>query len=255
MGTAEGPPADKAGGRISQAVTGFQLLSATGLPVATPVVAVYDLCEETCGPEQNCEEPCFPEPETGLITCGEYEDGWESGWCMEPYVCGAGNACGDGYCETAICGESLEGSTCCEEDCGSCSDPGPCEVNSDCGSGECCNADNECAPCSPPEPPNDPICNGECTSDQDCCDGGEICRWDGVSATGKCVTSSSETCFDSEECASSWWCNAFVPDCDDDKCYCSASVGRCLYLQGSGCPDPIPGPAWPAPMCQVPALR
>jgi hypothetical protein len=131
-----------------QAGTGYQLLAAaTGMPVATVAVSVYDLCEETCSSFQNCEEPCFPEPETGLITCGEYEDGWEGGWCAEPYC---SQACGNGMCE-ALCNEDFTGVGgifCCETDCEVCSDEDECHDNSECSTGDEVCYLGECRPAS-----------------------------------------------------------------------------------------------------------
>jgi hypothetical protein len=182
-----------------QAGTGYQLLAAaTGMPVATVAVSVYDLCEETCGPNQNCEEPCFPEPETGLITCGDYEDGWEGGWCLVPC------SCGDGVCDMANCHEATTGQFCCESDCGSCSGVNACNGNSDCSTGYVCNSDHDCVPISDeePEPPESPVCGGAC--DDDCC-GGDKCYGD--PAGGWCGTPTEDECPNSPACPSSSWCN------------------------------------------------
>lgn len=231
-----------------QAGTGFQLLAATGLPLATVAPPVYDLCEETCGSEQNCEEPCFPEPETGLITCGDYEDGWEGGWCAEPYC---SQACGNNICETA-CHEDYLGQGgifCCEDDCEACGDGTECLDNFDCAIGdEVCHM-GECRPAGPPTPEEDPVCGGECSTSNDCC-GPDICvdGWCGYPPVNECPGAPS--CEDHSDCDSR-------PGCSGGQCFCHEEISSegnyCAYLASGAC-VPNSEPLISEPVCWVPMV-
>lgn len=144
-------------------------------------------CDQICGPEVECDEPCLyiPEPpfEAFESTCGEYEGGGSQGYCLgecgDGYCNGyAGEEYGEceddcGYCGDGICQRPTEaaGSGYCATDCGpNTPDENECNPTTDsgCSGGDSCNAQAACVP--PEEPCSGGGSHGHCHNNSDCCE-------------------------------------------------------------------------------------
>ena len=197
---------------------------------ARPRPALFDLCDEECGPEVSCEQECWSwAPDLPLLesTCGEWSGPpWNGeGQCL--------GYCGDGFCNSF--NNEEYGPEGCPEDCGQCGDE-ICDANNGENTATCYADCRECG---------DDICDGElfencgtCATDcnpnaEECGSGepGESCD------EGKFNNAQGHCCVPSAASGQSSICNYCVTG---EQCLYgwNPSVWSYVYMcipQGEGC--------------------